>query len=132
VIEKCPAMTAETAQRIETLRQQAANNEFESAFALTVGNGKQYLLNGLSGAAARTFDTAADSIPTSYVVSHVLDLGEVTAARKAFCDGRFSEAADLFAKAYRKVPTDAGSPSSAFRRRPAREVENSGNQGETK
>jgi hypothetical protein len=130
VIEKCPAITAETAKHFETLRQQAANNEFESAFVFMVGNGKQYLLNGLPGAAARTFDTAADSIPKSYVVNHVLDLDEVTAARKAFGDGHFSEAADLFAKAYRKVPTDTGSPSGAFRRGPTFNVTNSGNQGD--
>ena len=80
-----------------------------------VGNGRQYLLNGLSGTAARTFDTAADSLPKSYISNHVLNLDEVTAARRAFSDGRFSEAADLFAKAYRKVAADVSSPTSAFR-----------------
>jgi len=132
VIAKCPAMTAQTAQHIETLKQQAAINEFESAFVFMVGNGRQYILNGLAGAAARTFDSAADSIPNSYVVNRVLDLGQVAVARKAFSDGRFSEAADLFANAYRKVPSDVRSPSSAFRRGPAFKIGNSGNQGDTK
>jgi hypothetical protein len=133
VIEKCPATTAETAKHFEMLKQQAENNEFESAFVFMVGNGRQYLLNGLTGAAARTFDMAADSLPKSYILNHVLDLDQVTAARRAFSDGRFSEAADLFAKAYRKVAADAGgSPSSAFRRGPANKVTRSGNQGDAK
>jgi hypothetical protein len=132
VIEKCPAMTAETAQHLETLKQQAANSEFESAFVFTVANGRQYLLNGLNGAAARTFDAAADALPKTYILNHVLDLDQVTAARRAFSDGRFSEAADLFAKAYRKVPADLGSPSSAFRRGRASNVKNSANQGDAK
>ncbi len=90
VIEKCPAMTAETVRRIEILKQQAANNELESAFVFMVGNGKQYLLNGLPGAAARTFDTAADSIPKRQTCSprHTEKFRQMGARLRARSDAR--------------------------------------------
>ena len=132
IIEKCPATTAETARKIEVLKEQAANSEIESAFGFTVGNGRQYLRNGLAGSAARTFDSAADSLPKTYIKNGVLDLDEVDNARKAFAEGHFSVAADLFSKAYRKVPAATAFDSSAFRREPAWNITHSENKGDAK
>jgi hypothetical protein len=132
VLEKCSATTVRATRQLQILKQEAENAEFESAFVFIVGNGRQYLLNGLPGAAARTFDAAADSIPRTYVASGVLDLNQVSTARRAFADGRFSEAADLFSNAYRKVPTDTAFDSSAFRGEPHSKITHLGNKGDAK
>jgi hypothetical protein len=102
-LERCPKTLPETQQSLRAVATRSALNAIAARFVGHVNNARQLLEFNLPGDAARVFNDASNSLPESYVARGIVALSDLTPARQAFAEGRFSDAADLFAHAFRKV-----------------------------
>lgn len=121
ILQHCSKKSPQFEKQLADLKTQGSQIELENKFLLMIENARQYMDSGAQGDAARIFYEASNSLPESYIIRNMVYLEEVKAANEAFLEGKFSEASDLFARAFRKIPRDADPFSKyQFRRGPTK------------
>jgi hypothetical protein len=99
---KCVNLAPRAKSEIVRFRDESALRETAAQFRRLLGNAREFKVKDFDGPAARIFDEASALIPGSD--DSQVDKEALAKARSAFTDGKFSEAADLFVKAFRGIP----------------------------
>lgn len=102
ISEKCTNLTPQAKNDIVRFQEQSTIRERASDFQRLLANAREFKNRGFDGPAARLFDEASGLVqpPDDLKVNKAA----LSRARRAFEDGRFSEAADLFAIAFAALP----------------------------
>jgi len=102
LLQKCPGMSSPQRTEVSDLKKQSGIQKDIQDFAVLLWNARDYNNKGHDGPAARAFNQASEHIPSVYTSK--VNRGELEKARRAFDDGRFSEAADRFKAAFSAIP----------------------------
>jgi hypothetical protein len=104
ILKNCPAIPATVRMEVSRVREQSRIQQQMNEFSRRLGNAREYKNFGHDGPAARLFEEASELMPTSLASRVPKDVLEK--AKRAFDDGRFAEAADLYEQAFRAVSPD--------------------------
>jgi hypothetical protein len=102
ILKNCPALPKTVRVEVSRVQEQSRIQQQSNEFFLRLGNARDYKNFGHDGPAARLFEEASKLMPTSIAAKVRKD--ELEKAKRAFDDGRFAEAADLYQQAFRAVP----------------------------
>ena len=104
ILTNCPALPKTVKVEVSRIQEQSRIQQQVNEFSRRLGNARDYKNLGHDGPAARLFEEASKLMPTSLAPRVRKD--ELEKAKRAFDDGRFAEAADLYEQAFRVVPPD--------------------------
>jgi hypothetical protein len=102
IAEKCTNLAPQAKSEISHFREESAVRERTAEFRRLLANAREFKAKTFDGPAARIFNDASALIPEKDDPN--VDKESLAKAKTAFADGRFSEAADLFVKAFRSIP----------------------------
>jgi hypothetical protein len=102
ISDKCTNLTPQAKNDISRFHEQSTIRERVIDFQRLLANAREFKNRGFDGPASRLFDEASGLIQPSDDTK--INKTALARARKAFADGRFSEAADLFVIAFVAIP----------------------------
>jgi tetratricopeptide (TPR) repeat protein len=101
VLKHCSGLSSTVKVEVSRLQEQSKIQQQVNEFSVRLGNARDYKNHGHDGPAARLFNEASRLIPAS---DSRVNKEKLERAKKAFDEGRFDEAADLYVQAFRGIP----------------------------
>jgi hypothetical protein len=102
VLKHCSGLSLTVKADLSRVQEQSRIQQQIDEFSVLLGNARDYKNHGHDGPAARLFNEASRLIPPSR--ASTVNKDKLGRAQKAFDEGRFDEAADLYVQAFRGIP----------------------------
>lgn len=102
LLRKCANLPTLQRNEVTRIKERSRVQQDADEFFLRLDNAREYKDKGHDGPAARLFEEARERLPQRY--SSKVNREELDKAKRAFDEGRFTEAADRFVMAFRAIP----------------------------